>query len=130
MLEVMRQMNGKPPDMSCAFLHKTMRKFWCFVAGDQISDVTIQWNHTEMKRLGNLSGLASSAYLIQTEHDLYTAAEWSELENTENAEPVSNYWCIMMARKGDAYGYAIALNEKNYTKQDTIAFAKTVQYDK
>ena len=98
--------------------------------GDQISDVTIQWNHTEMKRLGNLSGLASSAYLIQTEHDLYTAAEWSELENTENAEPVSNYWCIMMARKGDAYGYAIALNAKNYTKQDTIAFAKTVQYDK
>lgn len=65
-----------------------------------------------MKRLGNLSGLASSAYLIQTEHDLYTAAEWSELENTENAEPVSNYWCIMMARKGDAYGYAIALNAK------------------
>lgn len=98
--------------------------------GDQISDVTIQWNHTEMKRLGNLSGLASSAYLIQTEHDLYTAAEWSELENTENAEPVSNYWCIMMARKGDAYGYAIALNAKNYTKQDTIAFAKTIQYDK
>lgn len=98
--------------------------------GDQISDVTIQWNHTEMKRLGNLSGLASSAYLIQTEHDLYTAAEWSELENTENAEPVSNYWCIMMARKGDAYGYAIALNAKNYTKQDTITFAKTVQYDK
>ena len=98
--------------------------------GDQISDVTIQWNHTEMKRLGNLSGLASSAYLIQTEHDLYTAADWSELENTENAEPVSNYWCIMMARKGDAYGYAIALNAKNYTKQDTIAFAKTVQYDK
>ena len=80
--------------------------------------------------LGYQSGLASSAYLIQTEHDLYTAAEWSELENTENAEPVSNYWCIMMARMGDAYGYAIALNAKNYTKQDTIAFAKTVQYDK
>ena len=98
--------------------------------GDQISDVTIQWNHTEVKKLGNLSGLASSAYLIQTEHDLYTAAEWSELESTENAEPVSNYWCIMMARQGDAYGYAIALNAKNYTKQDTIAFAKTVQYDK
>ena len=36
----------------------------------------------------------------------------------------------MMARQGDAYGYAIALNAKNYTKQDTIAFAKTVQYDK
>lgn len=98
--------------------------------GDQISDVTIQWNHTVVKRLGNLSGLASSAYLIQTEHDLYTAAEWSELESTENAEPVSKYWCIMMARKGDAYGYAIALNAKNYTKEDAIAFAKTVQYVK
>ena len=98
--------------------------------GDQISDVTIQWNHTEVKKLGNLSGLAASAYLIQTEHDLYTAAEWSELESTENAEPVSSYWCIMMARQGDAYGYAIALNAKNYTKQDAIDFAKTVQYDK
>lgn len=98
--------------------------------GDQISDVTIQWNHTEVKKLGNLSGLAASAYLIQTEHDLYTAAEWSELESTENAEPVSNYWCIMMARQGDAYGYAIALNAKNYTKQDAIDFAKTVQFIK
>lgn len=98
--------------------------------GNQISDVTIQWNHTEVKKLGNLSGLASSAYLIQTEHDLYTAAEWSELESTENAEPVSRYWCIMMARQGDTYGYAIALNAKNYTKQDAIDFAKTVQYDK
>ena len=36
----------------------------------------------------------------------------------------------MMARQGDAYGYAIALNAKNYTKQDAIDFAKTVQYDK
>lgn len=98
--------------------------------GDQISDVTIQWNHTEVKKLGNLSGLAASAYLIQTEHDLYTAAEWSELESTENAEPVSRYWCIMMARQGDVYGYAIALNAKNYTKQDAIDFAKTVQFIK
>lgn len=98
--------------------------------GDQISDVTIQWNHTEVKKLGNLSGLAASAYLIQTEHDLYTAAEWSELESTENAEPVSRYWCIMMARQGDVYGYAIALNAKNYTKQDAINFAKTVQFIK
>ena len=98
--------------------------------GEQISDVTIQWNHTEVNKLGNLSGLAASAYLIQTEHDLYTAAEWSELESTENAEPVSRYWCIMMARQGDAYGYAIALNEKNYTKQDAIDFAKTVQFIK
>ena len=98
--------------------------------GEQISDVTIQWNHTEVNKLGNLSGLAASAYLIQTEHDLYTAAEWSELESTENAEPVSRYWCIMMARQGDAYGYAIALNAKNYTKQDAIDFAKTVQFRK
>lgn len=98
--------------------------------GDKISDVTIQWNHTEVKKLGNLPGLASSAYLIQTEHDLYTAAEWSELESTENAEPVSRYWCIMMARQGDVYGYAIALNAKNYTKQDAIDFAKTVQFIK
>ena len=98
--------------------------------GNQISDVTIQWNHTEVKKLGNLSGLASSAYLIQTEHDLYTAAEWSELESAENAEPVSRYWCIMMARQGNTYGYAIALNAKNYTKQDAIDFAKTVQFIK
>lgn len=98
--------------------------------GNQISDVAIQWNHTEVKKLGNLSGLASSAYLIQTEHDLYTAAEWSELESAENAEPVSRYWCIMMARQGNTYGYAIALNAKNYTKQDAIDFAKTVQFIK
>lgn len=98
--------------------------------GDQISDVTVMWNHTVVKKLGKLSGLAASAYLIQTEHDLYTAREWSELESTENAEPVSRYWCIMMARRGDAYGYAIALNAKNYTKQDAIDFAKTVQFIK
>ena len=98
--------------------------------GDQISDVTVMWNHTVVKKLGKLSGLAASAYLIQTKHDLYTAAEWSELESTENAEPVSRYWCIMMARRGDAYGYAIALNAKNYTKQDAIDFAKTVQFIK
>lgn len=98
--------------------------------GDQISDVTVMWNHTVVKKLGKLSGLAASAYLIQTEHDLYTAREWSELESTENAEPVSHYWCIMMARRGDAYGYAIALNAKNYTKQDAIDFAKTVQFIK
>ena len=95
-----------------------------------ISDVTVMWNHTVVKKLGKLSGLAASAYLIQTEHDLYTAREWSELESTENAEPVSHYWCIMMARRGDAYGYAIALNAKNYTKQDAIDFAKTVQFIK
>ena len=98
--------------------------------GGQISDVTVMWNHTVVKKLGKLSGLAASAYLIQTEHDLYTAREWSELESTENAEPVSRYWCIMMARRGDAYGYAIALNAKNYTKQDAIDFAKTVQFIK
>lgn len=97
---------------------------------EQISDVTIQWNHTEVKKLGKISGLAASAYLIKTEHDLYTAAEWSELEHTENAEPVSSYWCIVMARPEDAYGYAIALNAKNYTKEDAIAFAKTVRYVK
>ena len=95
---------------------------------EQISDVSIQWNHTEVKKLGKISGLAASAYLIKTEHDLYTAAEWSELEHTENAEPVSSYWCIVMARPEDAYGYVFALNAKNYTKEDAIAFAKTVRY--
>lgn len=43
-------------------------------------------------------------------------------------ELTSDYWYIFLARPEDEVGYVLSLCAKNYTKEDIIAFAETIEY--
>ena len=92
------------------------------------------YNHMSMEEIGVIEGLSAPAYLAKVSYDIYTAAEAEELKNQGiNINSIckeSEYWCVFMARQEDDYAFAFSLNCKDYTSQDAIEFAKTVNYVK
>lgn len=96
--------------------------------GDLITEIHGFYNHSMMEQLGSLDGLCAPAFLIKGSHDLYTASEYEALEETDDIEVTSEYWYVFFAHPQDEVGYVVSLNAKNYTKEDVIEFAKTIQY--
>jgi len=100
--------------------------------GDRISSVREINNHTSTQAIQFLDGLCAPAYLVKSNHDLYTAPELEELRqkgiDPETVEITSEYWYVYFARPGEETGYVISLNAKNYTMNDIIAFAKSFSY--
>lgn len=92
------------------------------------------YNHMSMEEIGVIEGLSAPAYLAKVSYDIYTAAEAEELKNQgidiNSICKESEYWCVFMARQEDDYAFALSLNCKDYTSQDAIEFAKTVNYVK
>lgn len=113
--------------------------------GNTISDVYLYSNYTSMETIRSIDGLCAPAILVLCEYSLYTASSIEALEASadENGmitaedgrqipladiEMTSEYYCIFLAEKGEEYGYVLALNTKNFTEEDIIAYAKTIDY--
>jgi len=100
--------------------------------GAEIGMVYGFYNHTDPEPLGPVDGLCAPAYLVKSEHDLYTVNDLAQLEeqgvDTENLETTSEYWYVWFARPGEEQGVVISLNAKNFTQEDILEFARSVQY--
>lgn len=99
--------------------------------GDSIKRVDVYWNHTNEEVLGSVSGMAAPAYMMKMQHDLYTSAGLSALEESGEKIPEdmqSEYWYVFMANPGDEFGYAVSLNTKNFDEEDILQFAGSVKY--
>lgn len=99
--------------------------------GDTIERVDVYWNHTNEEVLGSVPGMEAPAYMTKMQHDLYTAAGLSMLEESGEKIPEdtqSEYWYIFMANPGDEFGYAVSLNTKNFEEEDILQFAGSVKY--
>ncbi len=100
--------------------------------GERIAHIYQYSNHTSSEEINFLDGLCAPAFLLKASHDLYTASELAELEeagvNIEEIDTTSDYWNVYFAKPGDEVGYVISLNAKNYTMEDVLAFAESVEY--
>lgn len=100
--------------------------------GEIIEHIYGMENHTSSEEIKYLDGLCAPAFLIKSNHDLYTASELGELEesgvNIDEIDTTSDYWYVYFARPGDELGYVISLNAKNYTMEDMITFAESMEY--
>lgn len=99
--------------------------------GDAIERVDVYWNHTIEEALGSVSGMAAPAYMMKMQHDLYTPAGLSALEERGEEIPEeiqSEYWYVFMANPEDEIGYAVSLNTKDFGKEDILEFAESIQY--
>lgn len=86
------------------------------------------WVNTEPEKL---EGCETQALLCEVAFDLFTAAEWGEYweengEELSEEEATSKYWYVFMGSEERENGYAIFLNEKCFTKEDAIAFARSI----
>lgn len=100
--------------------------------GEIIGHIYEYNNHTLSEEIKYLDGLCAPAFLIKSNHDLYTAAELGELEasgiNMDEIDTTSDYWYVYFAKPGDELGYVISLNAKNYTMEDMMVFAESMEY--
>lgn len=100
--------------------------------GAEIGMVWDHSNHTASEPLGPINGLCAPAYLVKSNHDLYTAADLGRMEeqgmDTEHMETTSDYWYVWFARPGEEQGVVISLNAKNFTREDVLEFARSVRY--
>lgn len=99
--------------------------------GDTIKKVDVYWNHTCEENIGSVSGMAAPAYMMKMQHDLYTPAGLSALEERGEEIPEdiqSEYWYVFMANPEDEIGYAVSLNTKNFGEEDILEFAESIQY--
>lgn len=103
--------------------------FW---EGDKIANVFQPYNHSTFEPVEYLEDMCAPALLMKASHDLYTVSQMSELEeqgvDLDSIETRSNYWYVFFAKPGEKMGFVISLNAKNYTKEDMIAFAESVEY--
>ncbi len=100
--------------------------------GAEIGMVHGFYNHSDPEPLGPVDGLCAPAYLVKSNHDLYTMNDLAQLEeqgvDTESLETTSDYWYVWFARPGEEKGVVISLNAKNFTQEDILEFAKSVRY--
>lgn len=99
----------------------------------EIIEHIYEWeNHTSSEEIKYLDGLCAPAFLKKSNHDLYTAPELGELEesgvNIEEIDTTSDYWYVYFAKPGEELGYVLSLNAKNYTMEDMITFAESMEY--
>lgn len=98
--------------------------------GEEISAVHDYSNHSVMELIGSAEGLSMPGYIVKGSHDLYTAVEQWEMEESgvslDDKELTSEYWYVYMAEPDKEFGCVISLNAKNYTMEDAIEFAKSV----
>ncbi len=100
--------------------------------GAEIGTVYEFNNHTWSEPVGPVDGLCAPAYLIKSNHDLYTAGDLGRMEeqgiDTESLETTSDYWYVWFARPGEEKGVVISLNAKNFSQEDVLEFARSVRY--
>lgn len=89
-------------------------------------------NHSTVEDYGSIDGLCAPGYLVKVDYDLYSAAAWEKEKNkgTDMSEidTTGQYWLLYLVRENEETGYILALNTKNYTKEDMLAWAQSFQF--
>lgn len=89
-------------------------------------------NHSTVEDYGSIDGLCASGYLVKVDYDLYSAAALEKEKNkgTDMSEidTTGQYWLLYLVRENEETGYILALNTKNYTKEDMLAWAQSFQF--
>lgn len=124
--------DGTPPQWTAAGMAGVFPASWLTWEGETIREALPTWNHTDCGESESLSGLAAPAALLYAEHDLYTAAELGELElsgtDLSAVETTSAYWYVFLAQPGHDTGILLSLNAKNFTREDAVDFARSVEF--
>ena len=117
--------------ISSGVVSRFTQEYYLHWNGEKIERLSYYDNHTLTEVVEQVDGLCAPALLMSVEHDLYTAAQQAELiENgidIHSVETQSKYWYLVIAEPGEEYGYVIALNQKNFTKEDILSLGKTIQ---
>lgn len=89
-------------------------------------------NHSIAEDYGSIDGLCAPGYLVKVDYDLYSAAALEKEKNkgTDMSEidTTGQYWLLYLVRENEETGYILALNTKNYTKEDMLAWAQSFQF--
>ena len=89
-------------------------------------------NHSTVEDYGSVDGLCAPGYLVKVDYDLYSAAalEKEKIKGTDISEidTTGQYWVLYLVRENEETGYILALNTKNYTKEDMLAWAQSFQF--
>ena len=100
--------------------------------GDAVCGVNQQTNNSSHEDMGPVDGLCAPGFLTKSEYWYYSMGDLERLEQAgfvpEKLEHSGTYWQVFLARPGDEIGYVVALNAKQYTEEDAIAFAESVRY--
>ena len=91
-------------------------------------------NHSTVEDYGSIDGLCAPGYLVKVDYDLYSAAALEKEKNkgTDMSEidTTGQYWLLYLVRENEETGYILALNTKNYTKEDMLAWAQSFQFQR
>lgn len=89
-------------------------------------------NHSTVEDYGSIDGLCAPGYLVKVDYDLYSAAalekEKSKGTDISEIDTTGQYWRLYLVRENEETGYILALNTKNYTKEDMLAWAQSFQF--
>lgn len=89
-------------------------------------------NHSTVEDYGSIDGLCAPGYLVKVDYDLYSAAalekEKSKGTDMSEIDTTGQYWLLYLVRESEETGYILALNTKNYTKEDMLAWAQSFQF--
>lgn len=89
-------------------------------------------NHSTVEDYGSVDGLCAPGYLVKVDYDLYSAAalekEKSKGTDMSEIDTTGQYWLLYLVRENEERGYILALNTKNYTKEDMLAWAQSFQF--
>ena len=101
--------------------------------GGAISSVTLSTNHSSFEAIGPVDRLAAPAFLMRGEHDLYTAAVSYAMEeegiDLTTVKTTASYWYVFFARPEDETGVVIGLDADRFSREETLRFAQSVQYE-
>lgn len=104
---------------------------WGVVKDGKIEQVYSE-NHSSVEDYGQVDGLCAPGYLIKVDYDLYTAAalekEKNNGTNISEIDQTGQYWVLYLVRENEETGYILALNTKNYNKEDMLGWAKNFKY--
>ena len=89
-------------------------------------------NHSTVEDYGSVDGLCAPGYLVKVDYDLYSASalekEKSKGTDISEIDTTGQYWVLYLVRENEETGYILALNTKNYTKEDMLAWAQSFQF--
>lgn len=89
-------------------------------------------NHSKVDNYGSIDDLCAPGYLIKADFDLYSAAtlekEKNHGTNISEIDKSAQYWVLYLAKENEKVGYILALNTRNYTKEDMLEWAKTFKF--
>lgn len=102
---------------------------FAFENGKLVDGAIDRWNHSTCEKLEVLD-LDWQTLFVKMNHDLYTAAGTVCLEedgiDVSTIDTTSDYWYFFFVKEGEDRAYYLSLSKKEFTKEEAIAIAKTV----